>query len=66
LLKANNLESKTGSGLEAIKMAEQGRWQELSDYCMADVELTDKVTSLPVVYLPKTHLKWSRERGFFV
>ena len=66
LLAANGLESKTGSGLEAVRMAEEGRWEELASYCLMDVLLTDEVTSLPVVTLPKTHTKWSRERGFFI
>ena len=66
LLQANNLESKTGSGLEAVRLAEQGKWDELSDYCMTDVLLTDQVTSLPVVILPKTHVRWSRGKGFFI
>lgn len=66
LLKANNLESKSGSGLEAINMAARGEWDALADYCMTDVKLTHKVTTLPVVVLPKTHLRWSLMRGFFV
>ena len=65
LLHSNGLSSKTGSGLEAIAMAERGEWGPLADYCMQDVLLTHKVTTLPVVRLPKTHLKWSMQTGFF-
>ena len=45
LLAANGLSSKTGSGLEAIRLAEQGQWEELADYCMQDVLLTYAVTT---------------------
>lgn len=64
LLAANGLSSKTGSGLEAIRLAEQGQWEELADYCMQDVLLTYAVTTKSVVNLPKTHLKWSMDKGF--
>ena len=66
LLAANGLETKTGSGLEAVRLAKEGKWTDLADYCMMDVLLTHQVTSLPLVNLPKTHIKWSMERGFFI
>ena len=65
LLATNGLTSKTGSGLEAIRLAEEGKWAALADYCMQDVLLTYEVTSLPTVNLPKTSLKWSISSGFF-
>jgi hypothetical protein len=40
LLAANGMESKTGSGMEAVKMARQGRWAELEEYCMSDTVKT--------------------------
>lgn len=35
---------KTASGLEAIAMAKDGRWEELESYCMQDARLTWQVT----------------------
>lgn len=34
LLQANGMESKTGTGGEAIELARAGRWEELGEYCM--------------------------------
>ena len=34
LLQANGMESKTGTGREAIELARAGRWPELGEYCM--------------------------------
>lgn len=38
LLKSNRLSTKTGDGLLAIKMWEEGRRQELQEYCAHDVQ----------------------------
>ena len=64
LLATNGLSSKSGSGLDAIRLAQEGKWDALSDYCMQDVLLTHKVTTLPIVLLPKTMVKWSLQGGF--
>jgi RNase_H superfamily len=64
LLAANGLEGKSGSGLEAVRLAQQGEWDALSDYCMQDVLLTHQVTSLDEVVLPRTHIRWSIRGGF--
>jgi hypothetical protein len=40
ILALNGLSSKTGSGLEAVKLAREGRWDELADYCLSDTKLT--------------------------
>lgn len=40
LLKANGLASKSGNGLRAITLWEEGRRDELEAYCMDDVNLT--------------------------
>lgn len=64
LLAANGLSSKSGSGLEAVRLAQQGEWNALADYCMQDVMLTHQVTTLSVVILPKTRLRWSIQGGF--
>lgn len=34
---------KSGSGLDAIKYYNEGRWQELKDYCLNDVKVTKEV-----------------------
>ena len=52
LLAANSLESKTGSGLHAIRLAKEGRWGELGDYCMQDTRMTYLVSSQQAIALP--------------
>jgi len=52
LLAANGLEGKTGSGLEAVAMAKEGRWDELGAYCMHDTRMTHIVTCMPEIRLP--------------
>ena len=52
LLDANGLESKTGSGREAITLAEQGRWDELGAYCRMDTVKTYEAAALPRLRLP--------------
>jgi hypothetical protein len=52
LLAANGLESKTGSGLYAIQLAKEGRWEELGDYCMQDTRMTYLVSSQQAIALP--------------
>jgi len=53
LLEANGLPCKTGKGSDAVVMASQGRWDELSEYCLMDTRLTHAVSSMPVIILPK-------------
>jgi hypothetical protein len=53
LLAANGLACKTGSGLEAVAMAREGRWAELEEYCMADTVKTHQVVKLGRVKLPE-------------
>jgi hypothetical protein len=52
LLAANNLESKTGSGLHAIHLAKSGQWEALGEYCMQDTRMTYLVSSQCVISLP--------------
>ncbi len=47
LLKHNGLGGKTSNGLEAIKMWEEGRREELEEYCAADVEGLAELVFLP-------------------
>jgi hypothetical protein len=40
VLELNGLESKSGSGAEAARMARDGRWDELEAYCAQDARVT--------------------------
>jgi DEAD/DEAH box helicase domain-containing protein len=53
LLKSNNLELKTADGLEAIKMWEEGRRDELQAYCEADVRQCTRLALLPAICVPE-------------
>ena len=53
LLKANGLETKTANGLEAIKMWNQGRRDELEAYCSQDVRAFARLLVLPELKLPR-------------
>lgn len=54
LLSLNKLELKTGSGNNAILLAEQEKWDQLLDYCMSDTMLTlqlfSSLTQPPVLH----------------
>ena len=52
LLKANGHAVKTSSGGQAVLMAEQGRWQELEDYCKQDTLKTRDLCKLAKVLIP--------------
>jgi len=52
LLSANGLRGKTGSGLEAIAMAREGRWAELAEYCMHDTRMTHAAAAMGALALP--------------
>ena len=52
LLAVNNMESKSGSGAEAVLLAREKRWEELGAYCMQDTRLTYLVTAQMGVILP--------------
>jgi hypothetical protein len=53
---------KTGSGLEAVHQAQQGRWDELCQYCLDDSRLTHELSSLPIVLCPEGY-KWRKSHG---
>lgn len=53
LLAANGLSGKTGSGLQAVYMAREGRWDELAEYCMHDTRVTHAAVALPALRLPE-------------
>ena len=45
MLALNNMGAKTGSGSDAIILAQEEKWQELMDYCIMDVILTFELTT---------------------
>lgn len=65
LLAANGLEGKTGSGREAIRMAEDGHWEELAHYCLHDSRMTHRVSSLDRILLPRTRGMCMTSAGAF-
>lgn len=52
LLAANGMESKTGTGGDAVALARAGRWGELGAYCLQDAAKTHAVSRLARVLLP--------------
>lgn len=57
LLIANDEEVKTSSGMQAVIWAEEGQWEKLEEYCMADTMLTWKISTRPDVIIPLTRKK---------
>lgn len=57
LLLLNGLESKTGTGSDAIQLAKNDEWDKLINYCMSDTLLTWNLFSRdmkPTIYISKT------------
>ena len=52
ILEKNQLESKSGSGADAIKLARDCKWEELGSYCLQDTKVTYMMSTLPVIMLP--------------
>lgn len=52
LLEASGLETKSSDGAEAIKMWEEGRRDELKEYCETDVLRTLQLALLPELKMP--------------
>lgn len=52
LLEANQLPSKTGHGLEAIRMWEEGNRTELQEYCKNDVRALGQLVHLTTLKAP--------------
>ena len=44
---------KSGSGMEAVYQAREGRWDELEAYCLDDSILTHKLSSLNTILCPE-------------
>lgn len=55
LLAVNSMESKTGSGAEAVGLARNKEWDKLGAYCLQDTRLTYLVTAQMSVGLPLHH-----------
>jgi hypothetical protein len=67
-LALNGLQAKTGSGLEAVKLAHEGRWEELASYCLSDTKLTrELMLCRPIFwendlqYAPLTRGVWNQQ-----
>lgn len=52
LLAANGMDSKTGTGGDAVVLAREGRWDELGAYCRQDTVKTHAVSCLDRVRMP--------------
>ena len=67
LLDANGMESKTDSGLNAVRMAREGDWDRLAEYCMQDTVKTYQVSNLEMILLPsKAGVKALTRTGFII
>lgn len=67
LLEQNGLAGKTGTGGDAVRLFQQGRWDELGSYCLNDTRMTHHVSSRVPVLLPRCQgLTLSLARGDFV
>lgn len=63
-LQLNNVGSgKTGSGLEAVKQANEGRWDELEKYCLDDAKLTHSLSTLPSGIRCPENYKWRKQHN---
>ena len=63
LLVWNKLEPKTSDGLEAIRMWEQGRREELLAYCMHDVRKLAEIVFLSKLHIPSVGHLPNRAHG---
>lgn len=54
LLELNHVPGKTGSGYDAVLMAQNGQLEDLGAYCLNDTKRTHQVSTLPRILLPKT------------
>jgi hypothetical protein len=53
---------KSGSGMEAVYQAREGRWDELEAYCLDDSRLTHKLSSLDTIFCPEGY-QWRKHHG---
>lgn len=52
VLDKNSLESKSGSGADAIKLAQKHNWEELGSYCLQDTKVTYILSTQSTIVLP--------------
>ena len=66
LLIANGFETKSGSGLEAIRLWQEGNLTALSSYCLDDARLTYELCAVPSILWGKwrVHLREARMVSF--
>jgi hypothetical protein len=66
LLIANGFETKSGSGLEAIRLWQEGNRTALSSYCLDDARLTYELCAVPSILWGKwrVHLCEARMVSF--
>ena len=65
LLELNCMAGKTGSGADAVRMAEEHEWELLGMYCLNDTRQTHRVSSLAKILLPKTMGIFMNGQGVF-
>jgi hypothetical protein len=65
LLELNGLPGKTGSGADAIQLAQKGDWRRLGEYCLNDTRVTHRVSCLPRLVIPKTRALFMDSMGAF-
>jgi hypothetical protein len=65
LLELNGLPGKTGSGADAIRLAQDGEWPRLGEYCLNDTRVTHQVSALDRIRLPNTRNLVMDRRGNF-
>lgn len=53
VLRLNEIDEKTSSGAEAVKMAAEGRWDDLAAYCAQDTVVTYKLLERECIYWTK-------------
>ena len=58
LCKHNNIQTKSASGLEAVRMAANGEWDRLRDYCTDDVRILCDIYRLRMVTHPRSGAKF--------
>lgn len=66
LLEHHGLPGKTGSGGDAVRLFQEGRWDELGDYCLNDTRMTHQVSCQTSILVPRCHgITLNLSRGVF-
>ena len=56
-LEVNMMESKSGKGSDAIKLARNHRWEELGTYCLQDTKVTYILSTHDLIVFPVTAMR---------